>query len=233
MSRKKLSAFAALRPLEGPGEARHYQGPTGIDAWVKRNRLSQKKFRPLRPLWPLEAAGGSWGGPTLLETTRDRCLGQKEPFEPKKNCGLWRPLEGPGGAGHHQGPPGIDAWVKRNRLSQKKISAFAAFVAIGGRWRVPGRPDTVRDHQGPPGIVILVKRNHLSKKKISAFAALRLLEGPGGAGHRQGPSGIDAWVKRNHLSQKKFRPSPTFSGLWRPPWRPPTFLPMIFEMDLT
>merc|ERR1712001_493939 len=102
--------------------------------------------------------------------------------------------------------PGIDAWVKRNRLSQRKISAFAAFVAIGGRWRVPGRPDTVRDHQGPPGIDILVKRNRLSKKKISAFAALRLLEGPGEARHYQGPPGIDAWVKRNRLSQKKFRP---------------------------
>merc|ERR1712226_588847 len=90
-----------------------------------------------------------------------------------------------------------------NRLSPKKFSAFAAFVAIGGRWRVPGRPDTVRDHQGPPGIDILVKRNHLSKKKISAFVALRLLEGPGEARHYQGPPGIDVLVKRNRLSKKK------------------------------
>merc|ERR1712001_740860 len=71
LSKKKNSAFAALRLLEGPGEARHYQGPPGIDAWVKRNRLSQKKIRPLRPLWPLEAAGGSRGGPTLSGTIRD------------------------------------------------------------------------------------------------------------------------------------------------------------------
>ena len=56
-----------------------------------------------------------------------------------------RLLKGPREARHCQGPSGIDAWVKRNRLSPKKISAF---VAIGGRWRVPGRPDTVRDHQG-------------------------------------------------------------------------------------
>merc|ERR1712088_731734 len=193
---KKTSAFAALRLLEGPGEARHYQGPPGIDTWVKRNRLSQKKisafaaFVAIRGRWRvpgrpdtvrdhqgppgidawvkrnrlsqkknfglcgLEAAGGSRGGPTLSGTTRDRRLGQKEPFEQKKNfglcglCGHWRPLEGPGEDRHYQGPPGIDAWVKRNRLSKKKISAFAAFVTIGGRWRVPGKPDTIRDHQG-------------------------------------------------------------------------------------
>ena len=55
-----------------------------------------------------------------------------------------RLLKGPREARHCQGPSGIDAWVKRNRLSQK----ISAFVAIGGRWRVPGRPDTIRDHQG-------------------------------------------------------------------------------------
>ena len=85
--------------------------------------------------WPtfegLEAAGGSWGGQRPSGTTRDQCCGQKEPFEPKKNFGLGRPLmasrplEGPGGARHRQGPPGINAVVKRNRLSQKKISASA------------------------------------------------------------------------------------------------------------
>ena len=131
-----------------------------------------------------------------------------------------RLLEGPGEARHYQGPPGIDAWVKRNRLSQKKISAFAAFVAIGGRWRVPGRPDTVRDHQGPPGIDILVKRNRLSQKKIGLSGLgglLRPLEGPGETRHYQGPPGIDALLKRNRLSQKKFRPRPALDSLWRPP----------------
>merc|ERR1711974_319496 len=121
-----------------------------------------------------------------------------------------------------QGPPGIDAWVKRNRVSAKKNSAF---VAIGGRWRVPGRPDTVRNHQGPPGINILIKRNHLSKKKISAFVALRLLEGPGEARHYQGPPGIDAWVKRNRLRQKKISAFAAFvaiGGRVRVPGRPDT-----------
>ena len=85
--------------------------------------------------WPtfegLEAAGGSWGGQRPSGTTRDQCCGQKEPFEPKKNFGLGRPLmasrplEGSGGAGHHQGASGIDTGVKRNHLSQKKNSASA------------------------------------------------------------------------------------------------------------
>ena len=34
----------ALRPLEGPGEARDHQGPPGINAVVILNRLSQKKI---------------------------------------------------------------------------------------------------------------------------------------------------------------------------------------------
>ena len=66
----------------------------------------------------------------------------------KKKIGLGRPLkalrplEGPGEARDHQGPPGINAVVKRNRLSQKKISASA------GLWWLLGGPDTIRDHQG-------------------------------------------------------------------------------------
>ena len=39
----KNSALAASSPQEGPGGAGHRQRPSGIDAKVKRNRLSQKK----------------------------------------------------------------------------------------------------------------------------------------------------------------------------------------------
>ena len=131
----------ASRPLEGPGGARHRQGPPGINAVVKRNRLSKKKkFRPRTAFDGFEAAGGSWGGQTLSGTTRDQCCGQKEPLEPKKNFGLGQPLmalrllEGSGGAGHHQGPSGIDTGVKRNHLSQKKIRPRPAFDSL---WRPP------------------------------------------------------------------------------------------------
>ena len=83
----------------------------------------------------------------------------------KKKFGLGRPLkalrplEGPGEARDHQGPPGINAVVKRNRLSQKKFRprpAFDGLEAAGG----------AEDHQGPSGIDTGVKRNHLSQKKI-------------------------------------------------------------------
>ena len=70
---------------------------------------------------------------------------------------------GPEGARHRQGPSGIDAEVKRSRLSQKKIRpqpAFDGLEAAGGFWGGGGR------HQGPSGIDTGVKRNHLSKKKI-------------------------------------------------------------------
>ena len=85
--------------------------------------------------WPtfegLEAAGGSWRGQRPSGTTRDQYCSQKEPFEPKKK--FWPRLAfdgleatgGSWGARHCQGPPGINAVVKRNRLSQKKISASA------------------------------------------------------------------------------------------------------------
>ena len=61
----------ALRPLEGPWEARHRQGPPVINAVVKRNCLSQKKFRPWPAFDGLEAAGGFWGGRTPSGTIRD------------------------------------------------------------------------------------------------------------------------------------------------------------------
>merc|ERR1711974_523286 len=124
--------------------------------------------------------------------------------------------EGPREARHYQGPPGIAAWVKRNRLSQKKNSAFAAFVAIGGRWRVPGGPATIRNHQGPPGINILIKRNHLSKKKFGLCG----LEAAGGS---QGGPTLSGTTRDQRLGQKEpFEPKKKNFGLcglcghWRP-----------------
>ena len=35
-------------------------------------------------------------------------------------CDLWGPLEGLGGAGHRQGPSGVDPEVKRNHLTKNK-----------------------------------------------------------------------------------------------------------------
>ena len=81
-----------------------------------------------------------------------------------------RPLEGPGEARDHQGPPGINAVVKRNRLSQKKNFGL-------GRPLMASRPlegsGGAGHHQGPSGIDAGVKRNHLSQKKNSASAGLR------------------------------------------------------------
>ena len=48
-------------------------------------------------LGSLEADGGRWGGRTPSGTIRGRRLGQKEPFEPKKNFGLDRPSSASGG----------------------------------------------------------------------------------------------------------------------------------------
>ena len=48
-------------------------------------------------LGSLEADGGRWGGRTPSGTIRGRRLGQKEPFEPKKNFDLGRPLSASGG----------------------------------------------------------------------------------------------------------------------------------------
>merc|ERR1711974_115748 len=113
-----------------------------------------KKYFGLGGLCGLEAAERSQGGTTLSGTTRDRRLGQKESFEPKKNfglCGHWRPLEGPGEARHCQGPPGIVILVKRNHLSKKKFGLCGLEAAGGSR----GGPH----YQGPPGIDAWVKRN--------------------------------------------------------------------------
>merc|ERR1711974_62191 len=103
--KKNFGLCGHWRPLEGPGEARHCQGPPGIDAWVKRNRLSQKKIRPL------EAAGGSRGGPTLSGTIRD-----------------------------HQGS---SFWSKETIGAKKKFGLCGLEAAGGSR----GGP-TIRDHQG-------------------------------------------------------------------------------------
>merc|ERR1712077_124075 len=110
--KKNFGLCGHWRPLEGPGEARHCQGPSGT---TRDRHFGQKKpFEQKKNfgLCGLEAAGGSRGGPTLSGTTRDRRLGQKEPFEPKKKfglcglCGHWRPLEGPREARHCQEPSG-------------------------------------------------------------------------------------------------------------------------------
>merc|ERR1711974_477027 len=94
---------------------------------------------------------------------------QKKPFEQKKISAFvaLRLLEGPGEARHYQGPPGIDAWVKRNRLRQKNFG----LCGLCGHWRPVEGPGEARHYQGPPGIDAWVKRNRLSPKKISAFAA--------------------------------------------------------------
>ena len=143
--------YGALRapPLLAPAPRGYcrfhvYNGPC-----VKKKNWSWPTFEGL------EAAGGSWGGQRPSGTTRDQCCGQKEPFEPKKNFGLGRPLmasrplEGPGGARHRQGPPGINAVVKRNRLSQQKKfrprPAFDGLGAAGGFWGGRTPSGTIRD----------------------------------------------------------------------------------------
>merc|ERR1712020_481937 len=108
-------------------------------------------------------------------TTRDQHFDQKKPFEQKKISAFvaLRLLEGPGEARHYQGPPGIDAWVKRNCLS-KKNSAFKP----RGCWRVPGRPDTIRDHQGSTlgSKGPKFEPNRLSQKKFRPLRPLWPLE---------------------------------------------------------
>ena len=63
---KKIS----LGDLKTPGGSGHYQGPSGMDAEVKRNRSSQREIFSLACLKDLEAAGGSWG----LDTVRNVVL---------------------------------------------------------------------------------------------------------------------------------------------------------------
>ena len=48
-------------------------------------------------------------------------------FRPQPASGL---LEGPGGAGHQQGPSGIDIEVNRNRWSQNKFQPWPAFDSL-------------------------------------------------------------------------------------------------------
>merc|ERR1711974_333230 len=129
------------RLLEGPGEARHYQGPPGIDAWVKRNCLSQKKKFGLCGHWrTLEGPGEARHCQEPSGTTRDQHFDQKKPFEQKKISAFvaLRLLEGPGEARHYQGPPGIDAWVKRNRLSPKKKFGLCGLCGHWGPLEGPG-----------------------------------------------------------------------------------------------
>ena len=139
--------YGALRapPLLAPARRGHYR------FHVYNGPCPPKKIWSWPTFEGLEAAGGSWGSQRPSGTTRDQCCGQMEPFEPKKNFSLGRPLmasrplEGSGGAGHHQGPSGIDAGVKRNHLSQKKNSASA-----GLRW--PLEATRGRDPDASPKI---------------------------------------------------------------------------------
>merc|ERR1712088_1177099 len=118
---KKISAFTAFVAIRGrwrvpgrPDTVRDHQGPPGIDILVKRNRLSKKKNFVL---CGLEAAGGSRGGPTLSGTTRDRRLGQKEPFEPKKEFRPLRPLWPLEAAGGSQGGPTLSGTIRDHQGS--------------------------------------------------------------------------------------------------------------------
>ena len=161
---------------------------------VKTNRLSRKK---LPALVGLHRPQGRWrvlGGQTPSGTIGDQRFGQNKPFEPEKISGLgWpspasRPLEGPGGARHHQGPSGINAEVKRNQLSQKKISASVGLgwpQVASGNHKDPGGAGCC---QGPSGIDADVKRNQLSPKKFRPQAASGSLGRPQGPG--RGPDTV-------------------------------------------
>ena len=78
--------------MEGPGVGRlggRCQGPSGINAEVKRNRLIHKKLTST----PLE---GPRGGESSSGTIRDQRLGQKKPFTPKQFFDLGGLNEGGG-----------------------------------------------------------------------------------------------------------------------------------------
>ena len=117
------------------------------------------------------------------------------------------------GARHRQGPPGINAVVKRNRLSQKKFGLGWPLMAS----RPLEGPGGARHHQGPPGINAVVKRNRLSQKKKFGLGwplmASRPQEGPRG----QSPSGTTrdqcCGQKEPFETKKKFPPRPAFDGL--------------------
>ena len=147
-------AFTGLKAAGGSWGGRHHQGPSGINALVKTNHLSRKKFPTLVGLHRPQGRWRVLGGQTTSGTMGDQRFGQNEPFEPEKISGLgWpspasRPLEGLGGARHHQGPSGINALVKTNCLSRKKLPALVGLHRPQGCWRVLGGPDTIRDHRG-------------------------------------------------------------------------------------
>ena len=143
-------AFTGLKAAGGSWGARHHQGPSGINALVKTNRLSRKK---LPALVGLHRPQGRWrvlGGQTPSGTIGDQRFGQNKLFEPEKTSGLGWPspasrlMEGPGGARHHQGPSGINALVKTNCLSRKKFPALDGLHRPQGRWRVQGGQTPVK-----------------------------------------------------------------------------------------
>ena len=150
--------------LKDPWRVQGSQGPSGIDNIVKRNHLSQK-IKPWWPRWPQ----GPLEGPRGPRTIRDWLWVHEEPFKPKKfNLNILKAARGSWGAGHRPGPSGNDTEVKRNRLSQKRISpqpAFDGLKVAGGAWG----PDTVRDHQG----LTLGRKEPFEPKKNSSLTGLR------------------------------------------------------------
>ena len=97
-------AFTGLKAAGGSWGGRHHQGPSGINALVKTNHLSRKKFPTLVGLHRPQGRWRVLGGQTTSGTMGDQRFGQNEPFEPEKISGLCWPspasrlLEGPGGA---------------------------------------------------------------------------------------------------------------------------------------
>ena len=87
------------------------------------NITNLPKFRPQPASGLLEGPGG----PDIGRDHQGLTLRLTGTVGAKKNFNLGRPLtalrllEGFEGAGHRQGPSGIDAKIKRNCLSQKKF----------------------------------------------------------------------------------------------------------------
>ena len=219
-------AFTGLKAAGGSWGGRHHQGPSGINALVKTNCLSRKKFPALDGLHRPQGRRRVLGGQTPSGTIGDQCFGQNKLFEPEKTSGLGWPspasrlIEGPGGGQTPSGTMGDQRFGQNEPFEPEKISGLG--------WPSPASrplegPGGARHHQGPSGINAEVKRNQLSQKKNSASVGLgrpQVASGnhkdPGGAGCCQGPSGIDADVKRNQLSPKKFRPQAASGSLGRP-----------------
>ena len=107
-----------------PDAIRDHQGST---LRLKGTLWAEKNLRP-RP-----AFGGRWRVLGGLDTIRDRRLGQKEPFEPKKNSafaawGPWRVLGRPDTIRDHQGSTLRSkgtVWAKKN---------MRPLEAAGGAW---------------------------------------------------------------------------------------------------